>query len=229
MKSNLSKSDAPKITPKRIIVSMIGIALVCIGVAFNNNTMFGNDPIGMFYDGIRNTLNFSQAQLGYVSNFINIGLIALLWFFGRKYVNIGTFLYLIPYGLLVSFGSQLYVSLFDNSILFHRVLGGMAGISMYYVGISLFVASNIGVDPFNGAMLTIRDKTKWSIQRSKITMDFGLMAIGFLLGGKFGIITIITALTTGPAIQYLSQLFGEKLLAEKPSFKKENRINAIKL
>lgn len=215
VKWKFNKSDFPRITPKKLFVSIIGIALVCIGVAFNNNTMFGNDPVGMVYDGIRNTLNYNQAELGVVSNYINIGLILILLFFGRRYVNIGTLLYLIPYGLLVTFGSQLYQFLFDNDIYFHRILGGLIGCTFYYIGISLFVASNIGVDPFTGLMLTLRDKTKWSMRRAKVTMDICLIVIGFLLGGKFGIITILTALTTGPAIQYLSQLFEEKFLKEK--------------
>lgn len=214
--------DFPRITPKKLLLSIIGIALVCIGVAFNNNTMFGNDPVGIVYDGIRSTLHYTQAELGVVSNFINIGLILLLLIFGRRYVNIGTFLYLIPYGLIVSFGSHLYQYLFDNDLLFHRILGGLIGCTLYYIGISLFVASNIGVDPFTGLMLTIRDKTKWSLRRAKITMDICLIVIGILLGGKFGIITILTALTTGPAIQYLSHLFEEKFLKEKQSIRGGN-------
>jgi uncharacterized protein len=132
-------------------------------------------------------------------------------------VNLGTFLYLIPYGLLVSFGGQLYQFLFDNNILLHRISGGLARCILLYVGLGLFVSSNIGVDPFTGLMLTLRDKTKWSISRAKVTMDLGLIVIGLLLGGKFGIITIFTALTTGPAIQYLSQFFDKKLFKEKPT------------
>ena len=74
---------------------------------------------------------------------------------------------------------------------------------------------NIGVDPFNGLMLTLRDKTGWSIRRSKITMDVVLIIAGVLLGGRFGAITILTALTTGLAIQYLSQLFSQLLYGER--------------
>ena len=88
VKWKFNKSDFPRITPKKLFVSIIGIALVCIGVAFNNNTMFGNDPVGMVYDGIRSTLHYNQAELGVVSNYINIGLILILlilWQTIRKY------------------------------------------------------------------------------------------------------------------------------------------------
>lgn len=190
---------------------MSGIFLVCLGVSFNNNTLLGNDPVGILYDGIRVLFDLDRTQLGMVSNYMNIGLISILFFFGRRYLNIGTLLYLIPYGLFISIGSNLYSHLFNNNIDFHRYLGGVVGCTLYYIGISIFVASDMGVDPFTGIMLTIRDKAHWSMSRSKMTMDVALTILGILLGGKFGIITIFTALTTGPCIQFLSQYFKKKI------------------
>lgn len=186
---------------------MLGIFIVCIGVSFNNNTQLGNDPIGIIYDGVRSIWGLSYLQLGYVSNFINVGLLLIPYLYGRKYLNVGTFLYLIPYGVFISIGSNLYTHIFTSGDLGIRLLAGAVGCLMYFIGISIFVASNIGVDPFNGFMLTIRDNTGWSMRRSKITMDVVLTILGFLLGGKFGIITIFTAITTGPAIQFFSGIF----------------------
>lgn len=203
------------ITVKKVTLSLVGIFVVCIGLAFNNNTLLGNDPVGIVYDGVRAFFHLSRMQLGFVSNFINVVLIAFLYFFGRKYLNIGTFLYLIPYGTFISIGSYLYPIIFTNDQLVTRLIAGLVGTSFYYLGISIFVASEIGVDPFNGFMLTIRDFTGWSIRRSKITMDVVLTAAGFALGGTFGLITIVTALTTGPAIQFLSGKFKKIFYSEK--------------
>ena len=72
-----------RFTTKKIILAMIGIFLVCIGVAFNNNTNLGNDPVGIIYDGIRVTFGVPKINLGMVSNFINIGLLILLFLIGR--------------------------------------------------------------------------------------------------------------------------------------------------
>lgn len=196
-----------RFTTKRVALAMIGIFLVCIGVAFNNNTDLGNDPVGIIYDGIRATFNVPKINLGMVSNFINIGLLVLLFIIGRRYANIGSFMYLIPYGFFVLIGSRLYLSIFPENALSMRIIGGIIGISLYYIGISLFICADIGVDPFSGFMLTIRDHTGWSVRRTKITFDVVLICIGILLGGKFGIITLITVCTTGPAIQYLSEKF----------------------
>lgn len=206
-----------RLSLKKISVAMIGIFLVCIGVAFNNNTGLGNDPVGIIYDGLRSFFHIPIVQLGFVSNFINIALIVVLLLIGRHYVNIGTFMYLIPYGLFITIGSHLYPVLFQSNAIGVRLLGGLTGITLYYIGISLFVAADIGVDPFNGFMLTIRDKTGWSIRRSKITFDVVLMTSGFLLGGKFGLITIVTALTTGPTIQALGTWIQKHILFERES------------
>ncbi|PBQ24769.1 hypothetical protein CNR29_12355 [Levilactobacillus brevis] len=199
-------------TPKTIALALLGIFLVCMGVAFNNNTQLGNDPVGIIYDGLRTTFHLEQAQLGTVSNYLNVVLIIGLFFMGRHYASWGTLMYLVPYGVFVSIGSALYPMIFTSTTLLGRSLGGLVGISLYYLGISLFVAVDIGVDPFSGFMLTLRDKTGWSMRRSKITFDGALIIMGVLLGGKFGIITILTALTTGPTIQALSSIFRKRLI-----------------
>lgn len=196
-----------RFTIKRITLAMIGIFLVCIGVAFNNNTNLGNDPVGIIYDGIRVTFGVPKINLGIVSNFINIGLLILLFIVGRHYANLGSLMYLIPYGFFILIGSHLYLTLFPANTQLMRIIGGIIGISLYYIGISLFICADIGVDPFSGFMLTLRDHMGWSLRRSKITFDVVLIFIGILLGGKFGVITLITVCTTGPAIQYLSGKF----------------------
>lgn len=196
-----------RFTIRKITLAMLGIFLVCIGVAFNNNTSLGNDPVGIIYDGIRVAFGVSKINLGLVSNFINVGLLILLFIVGRHYVNIGSLMYLIPYGFFVLIGSRLYLTLFPANTQLMRIFGGIIGISLYYIGISLFICTDIGVDPFSGFMLTLRDHMGWSLRRSKITFDVVLILIGILLGGKFGIITLITVCTTGPTIQYLSGKF----------------------
>ena len=46
-----------------ILLALIGVSLCGIGVGFANCAALGLDSIGIFYDGIRNILNFSSKNL----------------------------------------------------------------------------------------------------------------------------------------------------------------------
>ena len=92
----------------KVIFAAVGILLVGTGVAFNARAALGNDPIGIIYDGVRNAANLTAEQLGMTSNIVNIVLLVLVFLADRHYVNLGTFIYLIPYGFAVDLGYLLH-------------------------------------------------------------------------------------------------------------------------
>ncbi len=187
----------------KIFGALIGILFIGIGVAWNAANGLGNDPIGLVYDGMRNTLSLTSGQLGMVSNIINLTLITLLFLIGRRYVNIGTVIYILPYGFSISLGSRLYEALHISSLA-GQIGAGLAGCLFIYAGVALYIAVDIGLDPFTGIVMVIRDKLKLDYKKVKIGFDMTMILIGTLLGGTLGIVTILTALTAGPCIQWLA-------------------------
>lgn len=198
---------------KKIVLAFVGILLIGVGVAFNAAAGLGNDPVGIFYDGIRAVLGLSGEQLGTASNIVNISLVALLLFIGRKYVNIGTIIYILPYGLCVSLGTKLYSVFFATGIevqsLSIQIIASVIGCVLLYVGVAIFVTLDIGVDPMTGVAMVIRDKMHWEFRQAKWLFDGVMTGLGFLLGGKLGVITIVTAFTAGPAIQFVSGILSK--------------------
>lgn len=200
-----------KINVMKITLALLGILFIGIGVAFNVANQLGNDSIGLIYDGMLKALGLSTASLGMISNIINASIIVLLLIVGRRYINIGTLIYILPYGLFVNFGSQLYRSLAIDSI-GGRVAIGVMGCLLIYLGVAIFIAVDIGLDPFTGIVMVAKDVFHADFRKVKIIFDLTLIAIGTLLGGKIGAVTILTALTAGPTIQWLSvkmQSFGK--------------------
>jgi uncharacterized membrane protein YczE len=189
----------------KIMGALIGILFIGIGVAWNAANGLGNDPIGLLYDGMRNTLSLTSGQLGLVSNIINLTLITLLIIIGRRYINLGTIIYILPYGFSVNLGSRLYEAL-QVSSLAGRIGAALAGCLLIYLGVALFIAVDIGLDPFTGIVMVIRDKLKLDYKKVKIAFDITMIIIGTLLGGTIGIVTILTALTAGPCIQWLASV-----------------------
>ena len=178
----------------RLLLAVIGIILVGVGVAFNAAAALGNDPVGMMYDGIRSAAGLTSEQLGTASNLVNVVLTVLVFFTGRKYVNIGTLVYCIPYGTIVGLGGKLYHSIFPVQNPVTQILGAVLGCLMLYTGL----------DPFTGVVMVIKDRLGKEFRTVKIGFDISCIIIGTILGGKPGVITIITALTAGPVIQFLA-------------------------
>lgn len=195
-----------KIDVKKIFYALFGIFLVGLGIAFNNCARLGNDPVGIVYDGVRNIAKLNSGQLGMASNFVNYGLIVLLIFIGRRYVNIGTFIYILPYGFFVSVGTKLYHYLFASNTnnIYFQSLAVVVGCLLLYTGVAIFIVVDIGLDPFTGLVMVIRDKIKLDYKRTKIMFDVTMVIIGTILGGKLGVVTIVTAMLAGPTIQFLA-------------------------
>ena len=193
-----------KIDMRKCLIAVVGILLVGIGVSFNAMAHLGNDPVGIFYDGIRNALGLTAEQLGLASNIVNIVLVVVLIFAGRKYLNLGTVIYIIPYGLCVDLGTFLYSKIFVADALWCQIAGSVAGCLLLYTGVALFIAVDIGLDPMTGVAMVVRDTLKWDFKKAKWLFDGVMTLLGFLLGGTLGVVTILTAITAGPMIQWIS-------------------------
>lgn len=189
----------------KCLAALVGIFLISVGVAFNAMARLGNDPVGIFYDGIRNALGLTQMQLGSASNLVNLSLAVLLFFTGKRYLNIGTLIYILPYGVFVNAGSVIYTWIFQSEALWCRVSACITGCFLLYLGVAIYITVDIGLDPMTGMAMVIRDKLHWDYKKAKWLFDGTLTLVGFLLGGKLGVITIVAALSGGPVIQYIAE------------------------
>jgi hypothetical protein len=206
--------NTEKVTAKTILSALAGVLLIGIGVAFNNCAGLGNDSVGIVYDGIRSIGGMNAQQLGMASNIVNVVLVVLLFFIGRRYISLGTLIYFIPYGFFVDLGTRLYHALSWSDALSVRIGFSVAGCLLLYFGVAIYVAVDIGVDPFTGLVLLLRDVTKKEYQMVKIVFDLTMIVLGTVLGGGLGAVTIITALTAGPVIQYFTGLVKKYWLKE---------------
>lgn len=200
----------------KIVLALIGILFVGVGIGFNAESLLGNDPVALLYDGVRNALSLPLSRLGMISNIVNFSIIVLLFFIGRHYINIGTVVYILPLGTFVNLGTFLFPKIFVSNTILSRGIGTFFGCLLIYVGVSIFIGVDIGLDPFTGLVMTISDHLPWEFAITKICFDFILIIVGFLLGGKVGAITFITALSAGPSIQLFTKLI--KKLLKKLSY-----------
>jgi uncharacterized protein len=216
------KNKAYETLLRKIPIALVGVVLVGFGIAFNSAGMLGNDAVSVLYDGVRNALGLQMDKLGLVTNLINLIFLMMVFIFGRKYINIGTFIYALPLGNFVSIGFKIHEILNLPGTLGGRILISFLGCSMLFLGLGIFIAMDIGMDPVTGVNMIVRDKIKYQYKTAKVICDVSSLVLGFALGGKAGAVTVIAALIGGPTIQMVSEIF-DKTVLRKMNLSKINR------
>ena len=196
-----------KIKPPHIIDIMLTIvaSILCgLGCGFVNYASLGMDAIGIFYDGIRNVLKLSSHQIGYASYIVSFILFVFLWIVKKKYVSLGSFIYIVMYGVFANLGTLMWQHTIGSGNMLAKIFIAVLGFGILYLGLAIFIAVDIGVDAFTGVMLWLCDITHKDMKIIKVLFDVGLTVIGAILGGKLGAFTIISVLLGGPCLSFIT-------------------------
>ena len=212
---------------KRLILFFIGMSIIQLGVALFLKTNIGSDPFTVFTQGLATILNrtslkeLSIVQLiagktevtpGVANMIILIVLFTIIILVDRKKIKIGTLICVVGVGPIIDFGVRI-VSYFpvESYNYLIRALLVLLGCLIIAVGFSIMSESDLGVAPNDIVPFIIQDKTKIEYRWIRIIFDGVFLLLGFVLGGKVGIGTIISMLSTGPFIQFCLP-YGSKLV-----------------
>ncbi len=196
---------------KRIIFALLGDIFIGLAISFNASARLGNDPISVFFDGLRNAMGLPMEKLGVASNIACYTLLVLVFIIEKSYVNIGTFIYVLPLGFFVNLGVRIYDLLNIPNLIIFRILMSTIGCFLLFLGIALFIVAEIGLDSWTGLVMIIKDKTKKPYKIVKILVDILTLLVGFILGGKVGIVTVFAAILGGPIINYFVEIMNKYL------------------
>ena len=77
----------------------------------------------------------------------------------------------------------------------------LLGIAIFSFGTGIYSAADFGRGSYEAVTFSLAEKNGWKIKIVRMVLDIIMVIIGVLLGGKFGICTIVTVLLSGPIIQ----------------------------
>ena len=194
---------------KRLILFFIGMSIIQIGVALFLKTNIGSDPFTLFTQGLAFLLKKTPGNANMIILFVLFCIIILV---EKTRINIGTIICVVGVGPIMDLGVKA-VSFFqiESLNIVIKILLVAFGCVLIAIGFSILSASNLGVAPNDIIPFIIKDKTKLEYRWVRMALDTIFLIIGFTLGGIFGIGTIISALLTGPCIQFCLP-YGEKLV-----------------
>jgi uncharacterized membrane protein YczE len=84
----------------------------------------------------------------------------------------------------------------------------LAGIALMGLATGMYISPGLGAGPRDGLMAALSLRYGWSIQRTRTLIELSVLALGWLMGGKLGVGTILFAVAIGPSVQWGMRLFG---------------------
>lgn len=190
-----SSSKALTATPKLISVVflIIGLILFGLGEALLIAAGIGVSPWTVLGQGISNVLNLS---IGKATFFISL-FVLLCWIPLRQIPGIGTILNVIIIATVLDY-SLIYLPAPEQISL--KLIQVIAGILITGFGGAIYLIANLGPGPRDGLMTGLQELTDLPIAWVRSGIELSVIIIGWILGGIFGIGTLLFALGIGPSV-----------------------------
>ena len=132
-----------------------------------------------------------------MSTFIVGVLVLLFWIPLRESPGIGT----VSNIILISISIDVMTPFIpQQSILLPQIIQALIGIIFVAIGSAFYLTANLGPGPRDGWMTGIQKKTGFPIGRVRAGIEILVLSIGIVLGGTFGLGTIMFAISIGPIV-----------------------------
>ena len=179
----------------KIIVILIGSIISAYGITLAMYAGFGSATLAVLWQGVSKVTGMS---IGMTSFVIAVVMIVFVWFYDRSQIHIGTVLYQVEYSGFVEIFSRIQRY---SDIVWINFLLMCIGIILFAIGTGIYASANLGRGSYEAVTFSLAEKNGWPVKIVRMILDVAMVVIGVLLGGSFGICTIITVLISGPIIQ----------------------------
>ena len=181
---------------KKIIIIVIGSVIAAYGITLALYAGFGGATLAVLWQGISRTFHIS---IGMASLIVAIVMIVFAFFYDRSQIHIGTIIYQLVYSLCVDLFANAHVY---STHLWVNALIMLLGVMLFAVGTGVYAAASLGRGSYEALTFSLAEKNGWQVKVVRMILDIVMVIAGVLLGGKFGICTIVTIIISGPVIQF---------------------------
>lgn len=186
----------------RMVILFVGLCIAHLGVTLFLLADLGSDPFNVLVQGVFRTLSgitgLDFLTHGYTHIGINLLIIVVLLFVDRTYIKLGTVFCMAFGGPIIDFFTVLLGGFINSSLPFAVRLCVLAlGCVILAYGMTVVMKSDAGTGPNDLVAISISEKGHFPFGITRTITDVSFVVIGFLLGGKFGIGTIVCAALVG--------------------------------
>lgn len=180
----------------RLIRLLLGLALFALGIVLTVNANLGLAPWDAFHVGLTKIFNLSFGRVSMLVGFT----VLIINYFLNESIGVGTIGNIFIIGLILDF-------IFDSNIIpvtdnfITGVIMIVLGMIIIAIASYFYIGSGFGTGPRDGLMVALTRITKKPVGLIRGGIEFSVLVLGFLLGAKIGIGTILIAFGIGPIVQ----------------------------
>ncbi|EKF7340854.1 hypothetical protein O0L88_001401 [Klebsiella pneumoniae] len=187
---------------RRLLQLYIGLVLYGASTALFVHANLGADPWDVFHLGVAKQLGISFGTVIILTG----AAVLLLWIPIRQMPGLGTVSNVIVLGLAADATLAVLPPL-ESMVARSALLAG--AIVLNAIATGMYIGAGFGPGPRDGLMTGLHARTGWSLRGIRTAIELSVLLIGWLLGGKFGVGTVIYALSIGPLIQLCLPWFSQ--------------------
>ncbi|ULI99553.1 hypothetical protein HUZ58_08200 [Klebsiella pneumoniae] len=187
---------------RRLLQLYIGLVLYGVSTALFVHANLGADPWDVFHLGVAKQLGISFGTVIILTG----AAVLLLWIPIRQMPGLGKVSNVIVLGLAADATLAVLPPL-ESMVARSALLVG--AIVLNAIATGMYIGAGFGPGPRDGLMTGLHARTGWSLRGIRTAIELSVLLIGWLLGGKFGVGTVIYALSIGPLIQLCLPWFSQ--------------------
>jgi uncharacterized membrane protein YczE len=192
---------------------VVGLFLFACGIVCFLESRLGLPPWDVLHQGIA---KHTPLSFGVANEVVGVVVLCLAWLLGSR-PGIGTLANALLVGAFVVVLQPLHVV----HELGHAPLAGRIGVLatglvLFGVGSALYIGAGVGAGPRDSLMLVGSRRTGRRVGLVRAAIEATVLLVGFALGGKIGVGTVLFALLIGPSVEGSFALASRSRLA-RPS------------
>ena len=197
----------------RSLILVAGLVIAHLGVTLFLLSRLGADPFNVFVQGV-----FVKAGPLLPEGFLTHGrthialslcIIAVLLIVDRSYIKAGTLICMTCGGPIIDFFTWLLAGLkIGEMTLPLKIIVLILGCVILALGMSIVIRSEAGTGPNDLVAVVISDKSGKRFGIVRMITDGAFLLTGFLLGGRFGVGTVICVFLVGPVAEFCMPFSG---------------------
>jgi len=186
----------------RLLRLFFGLFLYAVGIVLTMKANIGYASWEVFHAGLSTVFGI---QIGTISILVGLALCVVSILAGEK-LGLGTLCNMVFIGLFMNLllGMDVFPKLTNFYLGVVQMVGGLfvIAIATFY-----YISSGFGAGPRDSLMVVLTRKTKLSVGICRSGLEIIVVIIGALLGGSFGIGTVLAAVIIGFCVQITFKMF----------------------